>query len=401
MNGHHKIQQNKLFKIGLIFNANKVYDRQIIEGIGHYTQSSRANWDIFLEEDWVASLNNLDAWNVDGIIADFDNPDVVKAVLNRGIPCIGVGSSYVDTKQYPNAHYVGTDNEAVIQTAFDHLKHKGIQHFAFYGIENSPYRKWAKEREYWFTKLCKRAGFSYSIFQSGETHVENWNESMDKLSEWIVSLTHSTGIIAVTDARARHCLQACLNLDIAVPEAISVVGVDDDEIARHLSRISLSSVTQGTVEMGFKASKMLYKVLTSKNPNATPVKYQRVLVKPEGIQQRGSTDFKALQDPYVIQAMFYIKQNATRGIKAQQVLDFVGISRSNLELRFEQEVGCSIHAKIHAEKLNQAIELLETTDKPLSFISKKAGYPSTQYMYAVFKKHFNATPNQYRRGLDS
>ena len=34
MNGHHKIQQNKLFKIGLIFNANKVYDRQIIEGIG-------------------------------------------------------------------------------------------------------------------------------------------------------------------------------------------------------------------------------------------------------------------------------------------------------------------------------------------------------------------------------
>ena len=55
---------------------------------------------------------------------------------------------------------------------------------------------------------------------------------------------------------------------------------------------------------------------------------------PIGIIQRQSTDFKALQDPYVIQAMHYVRQHACRGIKVEQVIDYVGISRSNLGTTF-------------------------------------------------------------------
>jgi LacI family transcriptional regulator len=63
----------------------------------------------------------------------------------------------------------------------------------------------------------------------------------------------------------------------------------------------------------------------------------------------------------VIQAMHYIRNNACKGIKVEQVLDAVGISRSNLEKRFKEEVGETIHTVIHSEKLEKARSLLVST----------------------------------------
>lgn len=52
------------------------------------------------------------------------------------------------------------------------------------------------------------------------------------------TLPAHTGIIAVTDARARHLLQACEYLKIAIPEKLCVIGIDNEELIQYLSRIS-------------------------------------------------------------------------------------------------------------------------------------------------------------------
>ncbi len=109
-----------------------------------------------------------------------------------------------------------------------------------------------------------------------------------------------------------------------------------------------------------------------------------------------SSDFKALKDPYVIQAMHYIRHNACKGIKVDQVLTYVGISRSNMENRFKLERGHSIHQELHNAKLNRACQLLISTSLPIAEISELCGYPSLQYMYSVFKKNLNQTPKDYR-----
>ncbi len=40
----------KRHRITLLFNANKAYDRQVVEGVGEYLQASQSEWDIFIEE---------------------------------------------------------------------------------------------------------------------------------------------------------------------------------------------------------------------------------------------------------------------------------------------------------------------------------------------------------------
>lgn len=380
--------------ITLLFNANKVYDRQVIEGVGHYLQSSKVNWDVYLEEDFLARLDNVNTWACKGIIADFDDTNIQNALRGVNIPVVGVGGSYRDEADYPNLPYVATDNYQVIKLAYEHLKSKGLERFAFYGFPLDVNHRWATEREHAIVELCQADGYECAIYRGHSTRPETWQYSMNRLSEWLQTLPNPVGIISVTDARARHLLQACDHIGKVVPDQISIVGIDDDDIARNLSRISLSSVTQGCFDMGFQAAKLLHRRI--ENPT---LKHKIVTVPPVGVVQRQSTDFKALQDPFVIQAMHYIRQNACRGIKVDQVLAFVGISRSNLESRFRQERGHSIHFELHQEKLNTACALLENKDMSTQEIAKAAGYPSLQYMYAVFKKHFGETPKEYRDKL--
>lgn len=385
----------KRFRITLLFNANKVYDRQLIEGIGEYLQASQCEWDIFLEEDFITHLENFDTWEGDGVIADFDSPEVVEKLSNIGVPIVATGGSYRNSDDYPRVPYVATDNHALVELAFQHLKEKGLENFAFYGIPSDSWRCWANEREVAFTDITKLQGYKGSIYRGSETSPKTWQYDMNRLADWIQRLPTPVGIIAVTDSRARHLLQVCEQLGIIVPDEVSVIGIDNEELTRYLTRVSLSSVGQGCKEMGYRAAKILHRLLDNKEVYSVS-ELPRILVPPTQVYERQSTDYKALKDPYVIQAMHYIRHNSCKGIKVDQVVAHVGISRSNMESRFKQERGHSIHQEIHDEKLNRACNLLTNTSLPTVEIAELCGYPSLQYMYSVFKKNLDQTPKGYR-----
>lgn len=78
-------------RIALLFNGSKIYDRGIIAGIGNYLSSTRASWDLFLEEDFLCRLKGIERWQGDGIIADFDDPLIGEALAGSKLPVVAVG----------------------------------------------------------------------------------------------------------------------------------------------------------------------------------------------------------------------------------------------------------------------------------------------------------------------
>src|SRR3712207_1928394 len=96
--------------------------------------------------------------------------------------------------------------------------------------------------------------------------------------------------------------------------------------------------------------------------NVLPVNNTPILIPPLKVEQRRSTDYLSLTDPLVIQAMHYIRHYATQGIKTEQVLDHLQISRSNLEQRFKIELNKTIHQVIHEVKLARARHMLRNTN---------------------------------------
>ena len=379
------------FKVALLFNANKIYDRGVIEGIGQYIQASQCTWDIFMEDEFIYHSDTIKNLSIDGIIADYDDPETVELLKNIEVPIIGVGSSYQNPEDYPNVPYVATDNNALIENAFLHLKQKGIDQFAFYGYPTAQKKHWSVERLNAFIQLMEKYEHKPNFYLGDQIHSYNWDVSQEKLCGWIKTLPLHTGIIAVTDARARHLLQACEYLKIAVPDQLCIIGIDNEELIQYLSRVSLSSVVQGTKQIGYQAAKLLHKRLLDQ-----PISTKPMLIQPLKIEERRSTDYRSLQDPLVIQAMHFIRHRATQGIKTEQVLDHLRVSRSNLEQRFKEEMHKTIHQVIHEEKLARAKQLLHLTDLPIQEIAEVCGYPSLQYFYAVFKKELNLTPKAFR-----
>lgn len=385
------MNNQKYYRIALLFNANKVYDREVMEGVGQYLQASQCTWDIFVEDDFVYHKDTIESLSIDGVIADFDDPETVALLQNVNAPTIAVGGSYQNPDFYPDLPYVATDNYALVEMAFLHLKQKGLNHFAFYGIPTEDEKHWAVERQNAFLSLMRQYEHQSAVYLGDKITSENWAEAQFKLGGWLKSLPPHTGIIAATDARARHLLQACEALKIAVPEQLCVIGIDNEELIQYLSRISLSSVTQGTRKIGYQAAKMLDNLL-----NGQKVSHKPILIPPLKVEQRSSTNYRSLQDPLVMQAMHYIRQRACQGIKTEQVLDSIRISRSNLEQRFKTEMNKTIHQVIHEEKLKRAKHMLRFTDVSIHEIAEVCGYPSLQYFYAVFKKEYGQTPKEFR-----
>ncbi|MCX8643177.1 DNA-binding transcriptional regulator [Gilliamella sp. B3791] len=383
--------KSESYKVVLLFNANNIYDRQILKGIGDYLKLHNIHWNIYISETLRYDAKAAFHFDCDGIIANFDDPDIEDLLAKETIPIIGVGSSYHDHVSYPNVPYVAADNYAIIESAFNHLCEKGIYQFAFYSIPTTRYCRWAAVREKIFEQILAQKGYQGVIYQGMTTSLDNWQESLDKLSKWLLTLPINTGIIAVNDARAHHILQACDRVGIKIPEQLCLIGIDNEEVINNLSMVSLSTVKQGTEEMGFNAASLLNKQFAKGKISTEPL-----LIAPKKIIARRSTDYRSIQDPYVIQAMHYIRDYACKGIKVEQVISEMQISRSNLELRFKASLGKTIHCVIHEEKFNRAKYLLIESSLSIQMISEQCGYPSVQYFYFLFKKLYGMTPKDYR-----
>ncbi|MGY2192740.1 XylR family transcriptional regulator [Pseudomonas pergaminensis] len=379
-------------RIALLFNGSKIYDRGIIAGIGNYLSSTRASWDLFLEEDFLCRLKGIERWQGDGIIADFDDPLIGEALAGSKVPVVAVGGSYEDVRDYPKGvPYVATDNAALMKLAYEHLIEAGVTRFACFSLPQAEANRWAQEREKAFKRLLQRDGLPVKIYRGLGTSAPLWDSAVEQQIAWLHSLPKPIGIIAVTDARARQLLQACLTAGIAVPEEVALIGIDNDPLTRTLTRVPLSSVIQGTETMGRTAAALLHQMLHGK-----PCRGEQILVPPDAINVQASSLHQPLGNPYVMQALLFIRQYACQGIKTAQVAAYVGVSRSSLEAHFRKARGCSVHDEILRFKLASAAKGLQGNQLAIADIARQCGFKSAQYLHTVFRREFGCTPREYQ-----
>jgi len=275
--------------IALLFNANTAFNRDIMAGIAAYFGSMGAGWELFVEEDFRLCMSGIAQWRGDGIIAGFDDPAVAAALSRTRVPVVAVGGSYACEDEYPpGIPYVATDNFKLVELAYAHLVGAGLRRFAMFSLPKSMENRWAQERENAFLSLMQRDRMATEIFHGCSTIAHSWDEELQRQIAWLQSLPKPFGIIAVTDAQARHLLQACMFAGIAVPEQVALVSIDNDPLECALAPMPLSSVIHGAQAMGRTAAHMLNRMLLGANLADT-----RILVPPAGINVLASSQHQA------------------------------------------------------------------------------------------------------------
>jgi len=86
-----------------------------------------------------------------------------------------------------------------------------------------------------------------------------------------------------------------------------------------------------------------------------------------------------------------------QGIKVEDVVKHIGVSRRLLYLRFQQINGKSIHATILDTRLELVKRKLHQTTVPLSRIAKDCGFGSANRLSHLFHERFGIYPNDFRK----
>jgi LacI family transcriptional regulator len=95
---------------------------------------------------------------------------------------------------------------------------------------------------------------------------------------------------------------------VAVPEEVSVIGVDNEILACKLARPPLSSIIPDCRRIGYEAAETLDRIIKGEQPAG-----QRREIPPYGIVTRQSTDVSMTPDPLLADAMHLIRGNACAG----------------------------------------------------------------------------------------
>lgn len=374
--------------VALLVETSNEYSRGLIEGVIAYTKE-RTDWSVHLTEQQRAAAPPkwLKSWGADGIIARIETDAIGQQLKQFNVPIIDLSAA----RHVKGVPWADTDDPAISQLAVDHFVERGFKHLAFCGDAEF---QWSAARCSAFRHSTKNAGCSFHEHISIARYDEAWDlgNEQRRIMKWLMDLPRPVAIMGCYDFKAQQVLDACRQLEIAVPAEVAVLGVDNDRLICELCEPTLSSVIPNTKRTGYEAADLLNRMMSGKRV-ATE---QPLVTKPLGIKIRDSTDTLAIEDEDIAQALQYIRRHASTNIRVTDVLKQVPLSRRALEHRFKKCVGHTPHEEVQRVRIHRIKDLLQNTDLSISQIADRTGFAYGEYMAAAFKRETGSTPSQFR-----
>jgi LacI family transcriptional regulator len=370
--------------VALLIETTRSYGRDLLRGINDYARI-RGPWLFHLPNDIpITGIPQANEWRGDGIIAQpRQNKEFVRQLVEAGIPVVTL-SGPPGTGGLPA---VRGNHEMVADLAMAHFRDRGFVRFAYCGAPNE--WDWPPTGKN-FQRLAQEAGMQCEIYRPMEDPGSHTLQ-ITPLADWLKALRKPVGLLASNDMRARECLDACRSVGIFVPEEVAVLGVNDDELICELANPPLSSVIHNARRIGYEAAAMLDQLMSGKKVSSD------VVMDPLGVHARKSTDLLAIEDPEVAKAVRFIREHACEGIRVENVLEEVAMSRRSFEKRFRQALGRPPHMEIRRVQLERVRQLLVGSDYKLQKIAEATGFSSAQYLAGLFHRTMGMTPGAWRQ----
>lgn len=99
----------------------------------------------------------------------------------------------------------------------------------------------------------------------------------------------------------------------------------------------------------------------------------------------------------IIRAINYLELHFTDNLKAEEVADEIGMSRSYFSINFKKFTGKTFHEYVKKERMRVAVSLLEKSNKKITDIAKESGFEDINYFNRVFHEEMKCSPTEYRK----
>lgn len=372
--------------VALLVETSNAYARGVLAGVREYVLA-HPGWSLYLAEHSrdETDFSWLEGWRGDGVLARIENTEAAEFIRRLGLPTVDLSA----WRFVPEIPGVETDDNTIARWAVEHFAERGLRNFAYCGDGRFA---WSRNRAASFAVHVDAHGSRAHTFEMKQSGIRM--RDRDRLAEWLRALPKPVGIFACYDIAGREVLEACKIAHLPVPDAVAVVGVDNDEIIGSLTAPPLSSIQPDTIRTGYMAAQLLDLMMSGKS-----VESEMHRIKPLRIVARQSSDIFAVDDPLVAEALQFIRDHSDHNLDVPAVLQHVGMSRRALDLRFDRIVGRTVHGEIVRVRMTRVAELLSVTNWTLPKIAERLNFSHYEYMSVAFKRYMGKSPGEYRQAL--
>jgi LacI family transcriptional regulator len=376
-------------RVCLLIDTSTSWGVRLIKGVSRHAHEV-GNWLIHVEP-WgrYERFRVPQGWQGHGIIARINHEALANDITAIGLPTINLS-------WYP---FCGThiarctvDPWASGQMGAEYFLSLGFQQFAYCGpLQQLGYRDEMCDA---YCETLRRNGFACNTYPTpgGDQRTIAWGTHLASLVKWLEGLPHPVAMLCWSAARGRQVTEACHYAGIRVPDQVSVLGGDYDELMSHISSPPLSTIDQPAEQIGYEAARLLEGMMRGKKPRKRPL-----LFPPTRIVVRHSTDTLSIDDEIVRDALHLIRDRATAGIRVSEVVRELAVARRALEQRFARLMGRTPAAEIRRVRIEAAKRMLVETDRSIAHISRATGFSHQDLFSRVFRRSVGVTPSQFRR----
>lgn len=103
------------------------------------------------------------------------------------------------------------------------------------------------------------------------------------------------------------------------------------------------------------------------------------------------------EDAVIGQCQVWIAEHYEEPSPVSAMMQRSGLSERTFKRRFQRATGMAPLEYVHTIRLEEAKQLLETTDQPVERIAREVGYDDAAFFGRLFRRKVRLTPAQYRR----
>ena len=383
----------------------------LASGFLRYKAETRPSWNIKFftpietktARDW---RQNVIEWRPDGLVATGLKATSYLAGHSSEfsrkckIVAFASGDPKLDGSMPSRTIFVGVDDTAIVESAFNLMKKRGLENFAFVNAAEVTEILRSRRRAAALRRMADKAGFTFT--ECGACRDDNWTSRLTSLADEITALPTPCGVMAYNDRCAREVIDACNLAGLSIPSQIQVVGVDDQQEICENVRPRLTSIEPDFEGVGYLLAQRMDELLTTGKAKKTSICGVKRIV------ERETTRDLSGAARLVTAAEKYINANACQGLPPSPkgllpsaLAAALKVSRRYLEIRFKEVKGEGIAEAIRRRKLEEVCRLLRETDLPIGEIAARCGFPVQTHLNAIFRRTFGTTLRDYRSSSHS
>lgn len=106
---------------------------------------------------------------------------------------------------------------------------------------------------------------------------------------------------------------------------------------------------------------------------------------------------RQVEDAVIARCQVWIAEHYAEPNPVSAMVRLSGLAERTFKRRFRQATGMAPLEYVHALRLEEAKQMLETGDAPIEAVANEAGYEDAGYFSRLFRRQVGLTPGQYRR----